>query len=309
MTYQLKTQESLSEAIKRIVRQEIERSIEDLSDTDDSNLDEAVHQVRKRLKKIRAAIRLIRDRLGESNYKQENIRFRDLARNLTYLRDSKVQIKTLDDLSAFFADLVTPEAFNNIRQNLEADYRREHQRILDEGIAISLQNTLKNIQDEIDNWPTFSDNWSAIESNLKRVYKRGYKSLREVLSEPSTENLHEWRKQSKYVRYQLRILAPIWSKTIEEAIDRIHDLSDYLGEDRDLSVLKEFISNQPERFDNKNALPILTALIDRRREELQLAAISLGKRIYAEKPENFVERLGNYWQIWQEETRQPEAGI
>lgn len=70
----------------------------------------------------------MRDRLGESNYKQENIRFRDLARNLTYLRDSKVQIKTLDDLSAYFADLVAPEAFKNIRQDLEVDYRRETER-------------------------------------------------------------------------------------------------------------------------------------------------------------------------------------
>ena len=72
----------------------------------------------------------------------------------------------------------------------------------------------------------------------------------------------------------------------------------------DTSDLKQFILSQPERFDRQNKLETLTALIDRRREVLQSAAIFLGRRIYTEKPTNFVDRLGNYWQIWQEETQQ-----
>lgn len=62
--------------------------------------------------------------------------------------------------------------------------------------------------------------------------------------------------------------------------------------------------SQPERFDRENTLETLTALIDRRREKLQSAAILLGRRIYTEKPGKFVNRLSNYWQIWQEEIRQ-----
>ena len=72
----------------------------------------------------------------------------------------------------------------------------------------------------------------------------------------------------------------------------------------DTSDLKQFILSQPERFDRQNKLETLTALIDRRREVLQSAAIFLGRKIYTEKPTNFVDRLGNYWQIWQEETQQ-----
>jgi hypothetical protein len=88
---------------------------------------------------------------------------------------------------------------------------------------------------------------------------------------------------------------------IEEWIAQTHDLSDFLGEEHDLAVLQKYVLSQPERFDRDNTLETLTALCDRRREELQSAAISLGRRIYTEKPKRFIARLGNYWQIWQSE--------
>lgn len=302
MSYKIKNQESVPRAIKRIATEQIERAIEELTDVDELGVDEAIHQARKRLKKTRAVIRLVRDELGETKYKEENVRFRDLARNLANLRDSKVRIETLDNLTAHFADSIAPETFTDIYQELRVDYLREYQRVFDEGIVKSVKNQLKDAKNEIDNWIISSDNWSAVDSSLKRVYKRGYKGLHTSMSEPSAENLHQWRKRVKYLRYQLRILGPIWSEMMEELVDQTHDLSDYLGEDHDLAVLKELILNQPERFNRENNLKTLTVLIDRRREELQSAAMFLGRKIYTEKPVKFVQRLGNYWQIWREET-------
>ena len=302
MTYRLKPNESLSTGIKRIATEQIEKAIEELSAIDELGIDEAIHQARKRLKKTRAVVRLVRDSLGSETYKQENACFRDLGRNLASLRDAKVQIETLDDLTAHFADKITPEMFTDMRRELRVDYRREYQRVLDEGVIVSVKNQLKDAKTEINDWTIESDNWSAIDKSLKRVYKRGYKGLHRAISEPTAENFHEWRKRVKYLRYQLRILRPIWSGIMKEWIEQTHDLSDYLGEDHDLAVLQEFVLSQPKRFDRDNTLKTLTALGDRRRAELQSAAILLGKRIYTEKPKDFVDRMRNYWHIWQSET-------
>lgn len=301
MSYRLKPNESISTGIKRIATEQIEKAIKELAATDELGVDEAVHQTRKRLKKTRAVVRLVRDRLGAESYKQENARFRDIARNLANLRDAKVQIETLDNLTDYFADTVAPETFIDTRRELRVDYRREYQRVLEENILTSVKNQLKDAREAIADWQIDSNDWSAMDRSLKRVYKRGYKGLHHAISQPTAENLHDWRKRVKYLRYQLRIIRPIWSEMIKEWLDQTHDLSDYLGEDHDLAVLKEFVSRQPERFDRDNTLETLTALCDRRREELQSAAILLGKRIYTEKPKAFVNRLGNYWQIWQEE--------
>ena len=299
MTYKLKAHESVSKGIKRIATEQIEKAISELSTTDELGVDEAVHQVRKRLKKTRAVVRLVRDSLGKKSYKQENARFRDLGRNLASLRDSGVQIESLDNLATHFKD-IAPETFTDMRRELEAIYRQEYQQVLNEGILISVKNQLKDAKDAIADWTIKANDWSAIDKSLQRVYKQGYKGLDQSRSKPTAENLHEWRKQVKYLRYQLKILSQIWSEIMTEWVDQTHDLSDYLGKDHDLAVLKELVSTQPERY-RQDTLESLTALIDRRRQELQSAAIFLGKRIYTEKPKDFTARLGNYWQVWQTE--------
>ena len=298
MSYRLKARESLSKGIKRIATQQIDKAISDLSVTDETNVDEAVHQARKRLKKTRAVIRLVRDRLGKDLYIQENARYRDIGRKLANLRDSKVQIETLDNLTALG---YTDDNFADIRQELQIDYRREYQRVLNEGIIISVKNELKDAKTQINDWKIKSSGWKVVDKSLKQVYKRGYEGLDLAMSKPTAENLHDWRKRVKYLRYHLCILSPIWTEIIEEWVDRTHDLSDYLGEDHDLAVLQEFVSNQPKRFDRQNTLKSLNALIDRRRKELQPEAIFIGKKIYTEKDKRFVKRLNNYWKIWQEE--------
>lgn len=303
MTFRLKPNEFLSTGIKRIAKEQIAKAIAELSNTDELGIDEAVHQARKRLKKIRAVIRLVRDRLGSEVYQQENACFRDLGRKLAILRDSKVQIATVDNLTSHFADTIAPDTFRNLRQELRVDYRREYQRVIDEGVVIAVKNQLKDAQTEIDRWTIESDDWSALAKSLKCVYKRGYKGLNRALSEPTADNLHDWRKRVKYLRYQLRILCPIWSEMMTGWVNRTHELADYLGEDHDLAVLHEFVQIQPERFDHEHTLEILTDLCNRRRAELQSAAMFLGTRIYTEKPQDFVNRLGNYWQIWQAETK------
>lgn len=78
MTYRLKADESVPQGIKRIATEQIEKAISKLSATDELGVDEAVHQAGKRLKKTRAVIRLVRDRLDKDNYKQENARFSSL---------------------------------------------------------------------------------------------------------------------------------------------------------------------------------------------------------------------------------------
>lgn len=298
MTYRLKAEESVSKEIKRIASEQIEKAIDELSDTNELGVDEAVHQARKRLKKTRAVIRLVRDRLGEKSYQQKNALYRNLGRKLSDLRDAKVQIKTLDNLIDHFSDVIAPETFTELRQELQINYRREYQRVVDEGVVTSVKNKLKDAKAEVEDWKIHLNSWSAVDKSLKRVYKRGYKDVDKVLSKPTVENLHEWRKRVKYLRYHLCILRPLWSEIMEEWVDQTHDLSDYLGEDHDLAVLKEFILSQPERFDRNDNLETFTALCDRRRAELQSAAILLGRRIYTEKPKHFISRLENYWQVW-----------
>lgn len=302
MAYRLKAKESLLQGIKRIIIEQTDKAIAELTNAEEIGIGEAVHQVRKRLKKNRAVIRLVRYSLGEKTFDRENRYFRDLGRELAGLRDGEVTIETLDNLSTHFSNLVQPESFTDIRRELRVDYRQEYQNTVNNDVLISVKHELKNVRERVEGWKLKSDDWSSIDKSFKRVYKRGYKDLHQAKAEPTAENLHEWRKRVKYLRYQLNILSPMWSALIKQWVDLTHDLTDYLGEDHDLAVLREFVVSQPERFNSQTNPELLISLCDRRQQQLQSAAINLGAKIYTEKPKRFSDRFGNYWRIWRQTT-------
>src|ERR1700690_4419144 len=96
MSFQLKRKESVSDGIRRIVKREIGTALEQLASRGQS--DEAVHEARKCLKKVRAALRLVRDELGGPAYRRENFALRDAARPLTEVRDATMLVETLERL-------------------------------------------------------------------------------------------------------------------------------------------------------------------------------------------------------------------
>ena len=82
MAKQLRNTESGTRGIRRILRQQTAQALEALH-RDQQLSDEVVHEVRKQLKKVRAALRLLRKALGSRTYDRENAVFRNAARPFT----------------------------------------------------------------------------------------------------------------------------------------------------------------------------------------------------------------------------------
>ena len=128
-------------------------------------------------------------------------------------------------------------------------------------------------------WPPEAEGWDCIAAGLRATYQRARRALRHARADRATEDLHEWRKQTKYLWHQLQILTPLAAGSVGELADEFHHLADYLGDEHDLAVLRERV-----------AAPALKTLIDRRREELQDKALTLGERLYSDKSKAFVHR-------------------
>jgi hypothetical protein len=58
--------------MRRIARGQLDAGIEEVEGQPNRNLDEAVHEARKRLKRLRASLRLERFALGDETYQREN---------------------------------------------------------------------------------------------------------------------------------------------------------------------------------------------------------------------------------------------
>ncbi len=307
MSYRLEVNEPLAAGIKRIATEQIDSALAQLNDAPEGH-DEAVHDARKRFKKIRAVLRLVRDEIGEEVYKRENICYRDAGRQLSEVRDSAVMVETLDDLTEHFAAQLAPAAFAAGRAKLVLAHQSFKRYILDDqDVLAEVAETIRDARPRIANLPIEHHDFSALRGGLRRVYKRGRNRLADAYDEPLSENFHEWRKRIKYLWYHTRILRPIWRNIFAELADELHDLSDYIGDDHDLAELRGVVQQQPEIFSDDEEIALLTALIDERRAELETAARPLGERIYAEKPDDFVARVAAYWEIWQRENVQRSA--
>lgn len=291
--------------IKRIADEQIESSIYKLTRSIKANRAEAIHSARKHFKKLRALMRLVRDDVGQEAYKQENVCFRDAGRELSAIRDAEARIETLDDLIDHYQNAMAPDQFEGIRQVLVDAYEtaRKTEGPSKQTLA-AIVVTLEAAQARIQAWG-LHDDWEALRKGVHRVYKRGYKDFFRVCEQPTSENLHEWRKRVKYLWYHLRVLTPMGPQTLKVMRQEAKILSDLLGDDHDLAVLRAFIADDPEAFANDDQLGVLLALIQRRQIELQTQVRFLGQRLYAEKPKAFTARMGAYWQVWQAEIAQP----
>jgi len=296
--YRFLPDEPVSEAVKRVVATRVDDAIAQLRGEAGTAPAEAVHEARKDIKKIRSALRLVRDALGDDDWRLENDHYRDCARQLSGFRDAEVLVDALDGLSERFGS-VTGERSERLRKELEHENRAAHEDGSIERAMATSAAELETGRVRIAALPINGDGWKLIGPGLHRSYRRGRKRLRGVEEEASVTNLHELRKRVKDLWYQLRLIREADAELIGSLADHAHDLSDHLGDDHDLALLHDQVQRRPAAFADPADRRHLLEQIAQRRGELQFAAISLGERIYDEKPKRFTKGLKDRWELSQ----------
>src|SRR3982074_2226408 len=118
MSYGLRPDEKLSDGIRRIARNQIRAIRKELGPKRPQGQGGSIHEIRKRVKKLRALLRLVRSGPGQKNLREENRNFRGIARVLSPRRDVEVQLKTLDKLQRRRGRAATANDFYVLRRDL-----------------------------------------------------------------------------------------------------------------------------------------------------------------------------------------------
>jgi CHAD domain-containing protein len=280
--------EPLPGEIRRIVSEQIDAAVAELGGETGEPREIAVHEGRKRFKRIRAVVRLARDELGERVYARENAAYRGIGRRLAGIRDARVLVNTLDALDA--------EGFAGVRTVLVERHAAAADRAAEAGAqAIS---DLRAARERIAYWPLRRDAFAALEGGLARVYRQGRRRRARAYEIPDEEHFHEWRKRVKDLWHVLQLLEPVWPPVLTVAAEQAHELSDCLGDEHDLSVLAQSVER--DRLGSAGERASLIELIAARQRGLRAAARPLGARLYAEKPADFADRMRAYWAAWRD---------
>jgi hypothetical protein len=79
----------------------------------------------------------------------------------------------------------------------------------------------------------------------------------------------------------------------------LKELETWLGDDHNLFVMRGLIVGEPAAFGEPVMVDALLDTIDNRQNELRRNSLSLGARLYDNKPKAFVRRIEHLWKEWQ----------
>ena len=304
--FELSESERLSDGLRRLSLEEFDRAIGGLLSGSDVAV--AVHEARKSMKRLRAVLRLIRDELGEERYRRENVLLRNTARLIGPVRDSAVLMKTVATIRTRFSAHLRRSAFETLEINLSRRHLEARARLIEDPLALRhVVYALRSARARYRVWPAEADpseTWRAqpaahsfdtMRGGLLRTYRRGRREMRVAEREPTAHNFHWWRKRVKYLRHQMELLRPMFPEVLDGYIAALDHLGDLLGEEHDLAELVALVKEQPALCVDAAEVTLLIALAEHRRTELQLEALAIGRKAYAESPKAFANRLGAYW--------------
>jgi CHAD domain-containing protein len=289
MAYRLKSGEDAGRGVRRIAREQIDLASGRLTAGD---VGEGVHEARKAFKRLRALLRVARKPLGDEVYRLENTTFRDLGRDLSGVRDAAVLVETLDELRDRYAGELSDAAFDGLREALQAEARTAHDALEDDR-ALTQRATadLVAARDRVAGWPLPDGAGVAILApGFRRIYRRGRNALRAAERDTSTESLHELRKRAKDLWHAAQVLRPAAPKQLERLGRDAHALSDVAGDDHDLAVILDAALQRPHALADGEP-ELLTAIVGRRRAQLQRIALKRAGKLYARKPRKLTKRL------------------
>ncbi|EPX86725.1 CHAD domain-containing protein [Salipiger mucosus] len=291
MAYRIKPHDkSLTAALHRIAAEQIDRAIASTT-CDPADAEEAVHDVRKRCKKLRGLFRLVRP--GFDDYAAENAAARGIAGMASGLRDSDVLIETHD--TVVDAADVAPGRFAEIRGHLVRSANR-HAPGDAVGEALGRQRAaLEEMRGRAATWRVTGKPAKVLAAGVGKTWMRGADAMQHTRENPTAETFHEWRKRVKYHWYHARLLEGTWPGPMLAHRTEAKRLSELLGDHHDIAVYLAWLEALDLPDVDGEAPAELRRLAGHRQEQLAHRAWSLGGRFFAPPVKALPKQWKAYW--------------
>jgi CHAD domain-containing protein len=294
MTFELRRNEPAADGIRRIAREQIDLTVQHLLPPA-AGLDEAVHDARRGLKRLRALAALVRGELGEEVFEREAACFRDAGRRFAEIRDAAVLVETFDAVAREWPERRVPGAFGKIR--LAFSRAKESctlRAIVDEDAFSHAAATLVAARDRVAEWPLSADGFGAFRRGLRRTYRCGRRGLAGIVAKPSPASFHDWRKPVKMLWHQLQVLGPTKHGVVDSMGRELNRTSELLNDNHDLDVLREALLGL-EIGVRARVLDGLFEIIDTRCRALEDDSTRRGHVLFSERAGTFVDRIERHW--------------
>lgn len=296
MAYRLKRNRSVAKELRRIVLEEVDTAVGELKKPGTVS-DTSIHEARKSIKKIRGAIRLMRDELGPS-FSEENRSLGDVGRGLSELRDATVLVSSLTSLIPKTQNRQTQECLKKLAGEFR---RRQQEMVMNDHTVLTVSAAVQQLSSfvqRVDNWPCAKRGFNGLRTGCKRTLKRTRKAFKVVQQNRTPEHLHDWRKRVKDHWYHVRLLADLWPDVMSSYEGTLNDLETKLGDHHNLQVLKERVENLKDSGCHGASRTAVLQLISNEQNRLREEAEKLGEILYSVKAKDELRNIEQLWTSW-----------
>lgn len=283
MSYRFLKNEPVPLAVRRILLEELDAArVELVLAAADA---EALHEVRKRIKRLRALMRLGRD--GLEDVLPEGIVLRDIGRMLAAHReaDALVEILRHEAATAGSADLRVLEETVRLHQAARAPLPER------QADVVRARRLIGGVRRRIAAAEISGFGRKECLRRLRRAYRHARDQWWVTVSVPSDEHVHEWRKRTKILLNQLRLIRPWAGRGLPRARTCLTEIDSRLGQARDFAHLAGMLRGVPVA-----EVPLryglgLRARLEHAVDDHLSRAFALGRRFFRDGPRDFQGRI------------------
>jgi len=251
---------------------------------------EAVHEVRKALKRWRALMRLLARPLGEQA-DQMRTEARELMRAIAGARDAQSALDALADLRKVDMPF-SPTSIETMRARLTEMRDAADATSFTDSMRERLSRYLDYATLSLERWPLKAIDFETITNALISTYRRARQLVPDDWTDAEAEHLHDLRRRVVEHRHQMDLIEPLWPRLGKVWAEEAQRLRNRLGACQDLAVLTNLTApHQPLAPWRSRLRP----LIETRRKAHLRTAERLAGRLFAEKPKAFRRRIAALW--------------
>jgi CHAD domain-containing protein len=293
MAFRLKRDASIANEVRRVVLRQLEVAISELRTVGDPESDEAIHDARRRVKKIRAVMRLVQPVLNKA-YRAVDRDLKNVSRMLAPVADGQGIIVTLDAIAQRYRKVLPPGTVASIRAGLRqrgacTDHEAEAR-----GVIARAASTLRSERRRLRQWTIRGDGFDAIAPGLEESYRRARQAMILAWSKPKPAHYHSWRRFVKDHWFHVRLVEGRCGNHLLAYQRRLEALDGVLGEYHNVVLLREVLVT--DGYLGRGETARCLRVVSRYQRLLRRHAEVIGVRIYSDKPRRYVRHVGRLWQ-------------
>ncbi len=282
-----KSSKKLSKELSAILNNSIQE-IEDLADKAPNQIVESVHLIRKRLKFLRAFVKLTQFCTDEEDYKPINYLLRDCGKTISDCRDAHVRGLLLTEFTQNGSHKSLLKELSDINASVTEKIERD---------LLSGTTTFDELIDELSDkkiyqyFDSLEPDHKCLIGGLILGYEKSYHAFHSELKTHEADILHEWRKRTKDLQYQLEALLASVPAQLSPSYDNVAALCEKLGRINDLFMFLQWLDSIESSIHANEQLSKFREKVKKELTTLEDQADTMGHSLFTLSPEEYSEEL------------------